>query len=136
MGSARPGNEKTAGVRTMALVALGSCTFTLVGYAFADSTGDSARVAAQIVADHGKASIKLDHLLAEFSVPGRSVRRRESDNEREQWSIHYRLSKRDQEDFLAALALLPESSPSSGRLQDRQKPSTAEEIEPWFPPEG
>jgi putative Mg2+ transporter-C (MgtC) family protein len=53
MGSARPGNEKTAGVRTMALAALGSCTFTLVGYAFADSTGDSARVAAQIVAGSG-----------------------------------------------------------------------------------
>ena len=43
MGSARPGNEKTAGVRTMALVALGSCASTLVGYAFGDSTGDSPR---------------------------------------------------------------------------------------------
>jgi uncharacterized membrane protein YhiD involved in acid resistance len=34
-------------------VALGSCTFTQVGYAFAGNTGDSARVAAQIVAGIG-----------------------------------------------------------------------------------
>jgi uncharacterized membrane protein YhiD involved in acid resistance len=164
-------------------VALGSCTFTLVGYAFAGNTDDSARVAARIVAgsgflgagmllggrssaqemttaftiwlaaavgmtfgagyagaalglvlltwagltvvrrtihgdsggsresivsivinpDHGKTLIKLEHLLAEFSVSGRAVRRGESDKEREQWSIHYRLSERDQHEFFAAL---------------------------------
>ena len=174
----------------MALLALGSCTFTLVGYAFAGNTGDSARVVARIVAgsgfqgagmllrgrssaqemttaftiwfaaavgmtfgagyagaalglvlitwavltvvrrtkhgdsgggresivsivivinpDHGKASIKLDHLLAEFSVSGRAVRRGESDKEREQPSIRHRLSDRDQHEFRAALAQLPE----------------------------
>jgi hypothetical protein len=73
--------------------------------------------------DHGKAAIKLDHLLAEFSVPGRSVRRGESDNEREQWSIHYRLSKRDQQEFLAALAQLPEvitiERPPSGSTETK-----------------
>lgn len=37
----------------MALVALGSCVFTMVGYAFTSSTGDSGRVAAQIVAGIG-----------------------------------------------------------------------------------
>ena len=53
VGTERQRREKAAGVRTMALVALGSCTFTLVGYAFASNTGDSGRVAAQIVAGIG-----------------------------------------------------------------------------------
>jgi putative Mg2+ transporter-C (MgtC) family protein len=42
VGSERERREKPAGLRTMALVALGSCTFTLAGYAFTSSTGDSA----------------------------------------------------------------------------------------------
>jgi len=37
----------------MALVALGSCAFTMVGYAFTSSSGDSGRVAAQIVTGIG-----------------------------------------------------------------------------------
>ena len=37
----------------MALVALGSCVFTMVGFAFTSATGDSGRVAAQIVAGIG-----------------------------------------------------------------------------------
>jgi putative Mg2+ transporter-C (MgtC) family protein len=37
----------------MALIALGSSTFTMVGYAFASNTGDSGRVAAQIVTGVG-----------------------------------------------------------------------------------
>ena len=37
----------------MALVALGSCVFTMVGYAFTSNTGDSGRVAAQIVTGIG-----------------------------------------------------------------------------------
>ena len=37
----------------MALVALGSCTFTMAGYAFTSTTGDSGRVAAQIVTGIG-----------------------------------------------------------------------------------
>jgi putative Mg2+ transporter-C (MgtC) family protein len=37
----------------MALIALGSCAFTLIGYAFASTTGDSGRVAAQIVTGIG-----------------------------------------------------------------------------------
>jgi putative Mg2+ transporter-C (MgtC) family protein len=53
VGSEREHKEKPAGLRTMALVALGSCTFTLVGYAFTSSSGDSGRVAAQIVTGIG-----------------------------------------------------------------------------------
>ena len=37
----------------MALISLGSAAFTMVGYAFASSTGDSGRVAAQIVTGVG-----------------------------------------------------------------------------------
>jgi len=188
VGTATQRKEKAAGVCTMTLVALGSCTFTLVGYAFAGNTGDSGRVAAQIVAgigflgaglllhspigvrvmttvatiwlvaaigmtfgaghagaglgltlltwgvltvivrrkhsdfgggresavsivfdpDHGKSSIKLEHLLAEFSISGGAVQRGEWCKEREQWSIHYRLPERAQHELLAALAQLPE----------------------------
>lgn len=188
VGTATQRKEKAVGVRTMAFVALGSCTFTLVGHAFTSNIGDSGRVAAQIVTgigflgaglllhgsggvegmitvatiwvtaaigmtfgaghvgaalglalltwgvltmvghskhsdfggaresmvsiffnpDHGKASIKLENLLAEFSISGRAVQRGESDKEREQWSIHYRLPERGQLKFLAALAQLPE----------------------------
>ena len=53
VGLERERREKPAGLRTMALVALGSCVFTMVGYAFTSSTGDSGRVAAQIVAGIG-----------------------------------------------------------------------------------
>src|SRR5215469_2385775 len=53
VGSERERREKPAGLRTMALVALGSCAFTLAGYAFTSSTGDSGRVAAQIVTGIG-----------------------------------------------------------------------------------
>ena len=53
VGTERQRREKAAGVRTMALVALGSCTFTLVGYSFTSNTGDSGRVAAQIVTGIG-----------------------------------------------------------------------------------
>jgi putative Mg2+ transporter-C (MgtC) family protein len=188
VGTERQRREKAAGVGTMALVALGSCTFTLVGYAFTGNTGDSGRVAAQIVTgigflgagvllrgpggvhgmttaatiwvvaaigmtigagqagaglglalltwgvltavghwehsvfgggrestiaivfnpDHGKASIKLEHLLAEFSISGGAVQPGERDKEREQWSIHYRLPERAHHEFLAALAQMPE----------------------------
>jgi putative Mg2+ transporter-C (MgtC) family protein len=53
VGMERERKEKAAGLRTMALVSLGSCAFTLVGYAFTSNTGDSGRVAAQIVAGIG-----------------------------------------------------------------------------------
>jgi putative Mg2+ transporter-C (MgtC) family protein len=53
VGIERERKEKAAGLRTMALVSLGSCAFTLVGYAFTSNTGDSGRVAAQIVAGIG-----------------------------------------------------------------------------------
>src|SRR5271165_4460369 len=53
VGSERERREKPAGLRTMALVALGSCAFTMVGYAFTSKTGDSGRVAAQIVTGIG-----------------------------------------------------------------------------------
>lgn len=49
VGTERQRKEKPAGLRTMALVALGSCAFTLVGYSFTSNTGDAGRVAAQIV---------------------------------------------------------------------------------------
>jgi putative Mg2+ transporter-C (MgtC) family protein len=53
VGIERQRKEKPAGTRTMALIALGSSTFTMVGYAFTSSTGDSGRVAAQIVTGIG-----------------------------------------------------------------------------------
>jgi putative Mg2+ transporter-C (MgtC) family protein len=53
VGMERERREKPAGLRTMALVALGSCVFTMVGFAFTSSTGDSGRVAAQIVTGIG-----------------------------------------------------------------------------------
>src|SRR5260370_8975867 len=53
VGSERERKEKPAGLRTMALVALGSCAFTMVGYAFTSNTGDAGRVAAQIVTGIG-----------------------------------------------------------------------------------
>jgi putative Mg2+ transporter-C (MgtC) family protein len=53
VGIDRQRKEKPAGTRTMALIALGSAAFTMVGYAFTSSTGDSGRVAAQIVTGVG-----------------------------------------------------------------------------------
>jgi len=53
VGIERERREKPAGLRTMALVALGSSVFTMVGFAFASNTGDSGRVAAQIVTGIG-----------------------------------------------------------------------------------
>jgi putative Mg2+ transporter-C (MgtC) family protein len=53
VGVERERREKPAGLRTMALVALGSCAFTMVGYAFTSKAGDSGRVAAQIVTGIG-----------------------------------------------------------------------------------
>jgi putative Mg2+ transporter-C (MgtC) family protein len=53
VGIERQRKEKPAGIRTMALIALGSSAFTMVGYAFTSSTGDSGRVAAQIVTGVG-----------------------------------------------------------------------------------
>ena len=53
VGIERQRKEKPAGLRTMSLVSLGSCVFTLVSYAFTSTTGDSGRVAAQIVTGIG-----------------------------------------------------------------------------------
>jgi putative Mg2+ transporter-C (MgtC) family protein len=53
VGIERQRKEKPAGIRTMALIALGSSAFTMVGYAFTSSNGDSGRVAAQIVTGVG-----------------------------------------------------------------------------------
>src|ERR1700732_3537678 len=53
VGIGRARKATPAGLRTRALVSLGSCAFTLVGYAFASNTGDSGRVAAQIVTGIG-----------------------------------------------------------------------------------
>ncbi len=53
VGLEREHREKPAGLRTMALVALGSAVFTMVGFTFTSNTGDSGRVAAQIVTGIG-----------------------------------------------------------------------------------
>jgi len=53
VGIERERKEKPAGLRTMALVSLGSSVFTMVGYVFTSNSGDSGRVAAQIVAGIG-----------------------------------------------------------------------------------
>jgi putative Mg2+ transporter-C (MgtC) family protein len=53
VGIERQRKEKPAGIRTMALIALGSATFTMIGFSFTSNTGDSGRVAAQIVTGIG-----------------------------------------------------------------------------------
>jgi len=53
IGGERERQEKAAGLRTLILVSLGSTVFTLASYAFVSSTGDSGRVAAQIVTGIG-----------------------------------------------------------------------------------
>ncbi|MGC3988294.1 MAG: MgtC/SapB family protein [Chthoniobacteraceae bacterium] len=53
IGAERERREKPAGLRTMILVCLGSAVFTMVSVAFASNTGDSGRVAAQIVTGIG-----------------------------------------------------------------------------------
>lgn len=53
IGMDRQKHEKAAGLRTLVLVCLGSAGFTMAGYAFTTSTGDSGRVAAQIVTGIG-----------------------------------------------------------------------------------
>ena len=53
VGGERERREKPAGLRTLTFVCLGSAVFTMTGFAFTSSTGDSGRVAAQIVAGIG-----------------------------------------------------------------------------------
>jgi putative Mg2+ transporter-C (MgtC) family protein len=53
LGSERQRREKPAGLRTMTLVCLGSAIFTILSFAFTSTTGDSGRVAAQIVTGIG-----------------------------------------------------------------------------------
>lgn len=53
IGGEREKKEKPAGLRTLVLVSLGSATFTMVSFAFTTTTGDSGRVAAQIVTGIG-----------------------------------------------------------------------------------
>jgi putative Mg2+ transporter-C (MgtC) family protein len=53
IGMERQRQEKAAGLRTLVMVCLGSAGFTMAGYAFTTSTGDSGRVAAQIVTGIG-----------------------------------------------------------------------------------
>jgi putative Mg2+ transporter-C (MgtC) family protein len=53
VGAEREKREKPAGLRTLILVCLGSTAFTMASYAFTTSTGDSGRVAAQIVTGIG-----------------------------------------------------------------------------------
>ena len=53
VGAEREKREKPAGFRTLVLVCLGSASFTMASYAFTTNTGDSGRVAAQIVTGIG-----------------------------------------------------------------------------------
>lgn len=53
VGAEREKKEKPAGLRTLVLVSLGSATFTMISFAFTTTTGDSGRVAAQIVTGIG-----------------------------------------------------------------------------------
>lgn len=53
VGTERERHDKPAGLRTLILVCLGSTIFTMVSFAFTTSTGDSGRVAAQIVTGVG-----------------------------------------------------------------------------------
>ncbi|MCE0484290.1 MAG: MgtC/SapB family protein [Methylacidiphilales bacterium] len=53
VGGERQRREKAAGLRTLSLVCLGSAVFTMLSFAFTSTTGDSGRVAAQIVTGIG-----------------------------------------------------------------------------------
>lgn len=53
VGSERQRREKAAGLRTLTMVSLGSAVFTMASFAFETTTGDSGRVAAQIVTGIG-----------------------------------------------------------------------------------
>jgi putative Mg2+ transporter-C (MgtC) family protein len=53
VGSERERHHKSAGLRTLILVCLGSAVFTMLSFAFAANNGDSGRVAAQVVTGIG-----------------------------------------------------------------------------------
>lgn len=53
VGAEREKREKPAGLRTLILVCLGATAFTMASFAFTSTTGDSGRVAAQIVTGIG-----------------------------------------------------------------------------------
>lgn len=53
LGRERERREKPAGLRTLALVCMGAAVFTMMSFAFTTTTGDSGRVAAQIVTGIG-----------------------------------------------------------------------------------
>jgi len=53
VGGERQRREKPAGLRTLSLVCLGSAVFTMLSFVFTSTTGDSGRVAAQIVTGIG-----------------------------------------------------------------------------------
>jgi putative Mg2+ transporter-C (MgtC) family protein len=53
VGSEREQRDKPAGMRTLILVCLGSAVFTMASLIFTTTTGDSGRVAAQIVSGIG-----------------------------------------------------------------------------------
>jgi putative Mg2+ transporter-C (MgtC) family protein len=53
IGSERQRHEKPAGLRTLGMVCLGSAAFTMASFIFSTQTGDSGRLAAQIVTGIG-----------------------------------------------------------------------------------
>jgi putative Mg2+ transporter-C (MgtC) family protein len=53
IGTERERQQKSAGLRTLMLVCLGSAVLTMISFVFTSSTGDSGRVSAQIVTGIG-----------------------------------------------------------------------------------
>jgi putative Mg2+ transporter-C (MgtC) family protein len=53
IGSERERNEKPAGLRTLILVCLGACAYTMGSFCFTGNSGDTGRIVAQIVTGIG-----------------------------------------------------------------------------------
>ena len=58
--------------------------------------------------EHGKTAIKLERLLAEFSIPPDAVQSANAGNGLRQWSLQFRLPELHHHEFLAELAEMPE----------------------------
>src|SRR5579884_4187350 len=53
IGSEREKHEKPAGLRTLILVSLGACIYTMASFGFTGNSGDTGRIVAQIVTGIG-----------------------------------------------------------------------------------
>jgi putative Mg2+ transporter-C (MgtC) family protein len=123
VGIERERKEKPAGLRTMALVSLGSSVFTMVGYVFTSNSGDSGRVAAQIVAGigflgggillKGPGGVEGTTTAATIwtvAAMGMSIGAGyvSAGTGRRGLDIEFQLSARSAHDFLSALVAIPE----------------------------